>query len=234
MREMEIKTIINKLEALGDPLSVEGMERFGIKTVNAYGVSIPNLRKMAKEIRKNNELALKLWEMDIHEAKLLAAMIADPKLTTEAQMESWVNEFYSWDICDQCILNLFEKTKYAYLKAVEWSEREEEFVKRAGFVLMARLAVSDKKAEDKEFEQFFPIIIRHATDNRNFVKKAVNWAIRQIGKRNVRLNIKTIELAEEIQKINTKSAKWIANDALRELKSECIQKRLRNQENKKG
>jgi 3-methyladenine DNA glycosylase AlkD len=145
---------------------------------------------------------------------------------TEKQMESWVKDFDSWDICDQCCSNLFDKTKFAHKKAIEWSKRREEFVKRAGFVLMATLAVHDKEAGDKEFLKFLPIIIREATDDRNFVKKAVNWALRQIGKRNSALNKIAIQTAKEIQKIDSKSAKWIASDAIRELTSEAVQKKL--------
>jgi len=153
-------------------------------------------------------------------------MIDDPKMVTEEQMESWVKGFDSWDVCDQCCMNLFDKTSLAYHKAVEWSAREEEFIKRASFAMMACLAWHDKKADDKQFESFFPIIIREAPDNRNFVKKAVNWALRQIGKRNLSLNRKALETAREIQAMDSKSAKWIASDAIRELTSEAVLKRL--------
>jgi len=220
------KDILDKLKALSDPKAVEGMARFGINPENTYGVSIPNLRKIARETGKNHALAQELWASGIHEARIIASMIDDPKMATEEQLESWVKDFDSWDVCDQCCLNLFKKTGFAYRKAVEWSERDEEFVKRAGFVLMACLAVSDKKADDKQFEALLPIVRREAYDNRNFVKKAVNWALRQIGKRNAILNMKAIETAEEIKKMDSRSAKWIASDAIRELTSESVQKRL--------
>jgi len=218
--------ILDKLKALSDPKAVEGMARYGINPENTYGVSIPNLRMIARETGKNHALAQELWASGIHEARILASMIDDPKMATEEQLESWVKNFDSWDVCDQCCINLFDKTGFAYRKAVEWSESDEEFVKRAGFVLMARLAVSDKKADDKQFEVFLPIIRREAPDNRNFVKKAVNWALRQIGKRDAALNRKAIQTAEEIQKMDSRSAKWIASDAIRELTSESVQKRL--------
>ena len=218
--------ILDKLKAMSDPKAVEGMARYGINPENTYGVSIPNLRKIARETGKNHALAQELWASGIHEARIIASMIDDPKMATEEQLESWVKDFNSWDVCDQCCMNLFEKTGFAYRKAVEWSERDEEFVKRAGFVLMARLAVSDKKADDKQFEALLPIVRREAYDNRNFVKKAVNWALRQIGKRNAILNRKAIETAEEIQKMDSRSAKWIASDAIRELTSESVQIRL--------
>ena len=202
------------------------MARFGITPGNTYGISIPNLRKIAEQIGKNHQLAEQLWSSGIHEARILACMIDDPKAVTEEQLERWVKDFDSWDVCDQCCNKLFDKTEFAYQKAIEWSERNEEFVKRAGFVLMTQLAVHDKEANDSQFEQFLPIIKREATDERNFVKKAVNWALRQIGKRNRSLNRITIEVGKEIRQIDSKAAVWIANDALRELTSNKVQKRL--------
>ena len=221
---------LDKLKALSDPKAVEGMARFGINPENTYGVSIPNLRKIARETGKNHALAQELWASGIHEARIIASMIDDPKMATEEQLESWVKDFDSWDVCDQCCMNLFKKTGFAYRKAVEWSERDEEFIKRAGFVLMACLAVSDKKADDKQFEPFFPLVKREAGDNRNFVKKAVNWALRQIGKRNLNLNRRAIETAEEIQSMDSRSAKWIASDAIRELTRRAVQEKLRRWE----
>jgi 3-methyladenine DNA glycosylase AlkD len=228
MSYMKFEEIIKELESLSTPEDVEGMARFGIKTKKAYGVRMPELRRMARETGKNHELAEKLWKHGYSETKIMASMIDDPQIVTEEQMENWVVEFDSWDICDQCCMNLFRKTPFAYKKVYEWSEREEEFVKRAAFTLIATLAVHDKKVDDSEFEKFFPIIIRESNDDRNFVKKAVNWALRQIGKRNLNLNKKSIIIAEKINKENFKSAKWIAKDALRELKSEKIQEKLKN------
>lgn len=219
--------IIEKLKSVSNPDAVGGMARFGITPENTFGVSIPNLRKIAKETKKNHALAQQLWESDFRETMILASMIDEPEMVTEEQMEKWVLDFDYWEICDQCCMNLFEKTGFAYEKAIEWSLRDEQFVKRAGFVLMARLAVSDKKADDSRFEQFFPMMLREVDDERNFVKKAVNWALRQIGKRNLALNEKVIETAMEIQKIDSKSARWIASDAIRELSGEAVQKRLR-------
>ncbi|MFB0561957.1 MAG: DNA alkylation repair protein [Candidatus Lokiarchaeia archaeon] len=230
---MQYDDILRKLENLANLEAVEGMARYGITPERAYGVSIPDLRKIAKEVGKSHTLAQKLWTLNIRETRILACMIEEPKTVTEEQMEVWVKEFDYWEICDQCIMNLFDKTRFAYQKAVEWSFKDEEFVKRAGFVLMARLAVSDKKAPDKEFERFLPIIKREANDGRIYVKKGVNWALRQIGKRNLDLNKKAIKIAEEIKQLDSKSAHWIASDALRELTSEKIQKRLQKQKSKK-
>ena len=219
--------ILIKLKSLSNPEAVAGMARFGINAKNTYGVSIPDLRKMAKGIGKNYILAQKLWDSGIHEARILAGMIDLPEKVTEKQMKHWVKDFNSWDVCDQVCSNLFDKTKFAHKKAIEWSERTEEFVKRAGFALMAALAVHDKEASDKEFLKFLPIIKREATDERNFVKKAVNWALRQIGKRNLSLNKMAIKASKEIQRLDSKAARWVASDALRELTSEAVRKRLR-------
>ena len=223
---MEYEKVIEKLKYLSNPKAIIGMARYGITPENTYGVSIPNLRKTAKEIGINRKLAQKLWATNIRETKILASMIEDPEMVIEEQIEGWVKEFNYWEICDQCCMNLFEKTRFAYKKAVEWSSRGKEFVKRAGFVLMARLAVSDKKADDDKFEKFFAIIKKEVTDDRNYVKKAVNWALRQIGKRNLNLNGKAIKIAKEIQEMDSKSAKWIASDTIRELTSKAVQNRL--------
>lgn len=206
-----IAELIRRLESLSDPSAVKGMAKYGITPEKAYGVPIPVLRKIAREIGVNHELSRKLWELNIRETRILASMIADPKKVTEEHMEKWVREFDYWEICDQCCINLFKKTRFAYKKAVEWSSRKEEFVKRAGFTLMACLAVSDKKASNEKFEEFLSIIKRESRDKRNYVKKAVNWALRQIGKRNPYLNKKAIETAKEILKIDSKTAKWIAS-----------------------
>lgn len=220
--------IIKKLKSYANKKNVEGMARFGIRGKNVLGgPSLPILRKMAKEIGRNHELALQLWNSEIHEARILAAMIAEPGKVDERQIESWVKDFDSWDVCDQVCSNFFDKTEFAYKKAGEWSNQDEEFIKRAGFVLMACLSVHDKRATDEKFIQFFEDIKRESTDERNFVKKAVNWALRQIGKRNLVLNKQAIKLAEEILKIDSKTAKWIAQDAIRELTSDTIQKRLK-------
>ncbi len=224
---MQYNDIIQKIKSLADPEAVKGMARFGINPENTYGVSIPNLRKLAREIGKDHVLAQQLWASGIHEARLLASFIDEPKLVTESQLESWVKDFDSWDVCDQCCSNLFDQTEFAHGKAAEWSKREEEFVKRAGFVLMAALSVHDKKASDEDFIKFLPMIKREATDERNFVKKAVNWALRQIGKRNFNLNKIALKTAEEIQQIDSKSARWIAADAIRELTSEAVQKKFK-------
>jgi len=224
---MDIQKVLAKIEEVADPKAVEGMARFGISAKCVYGVSIPKLRDMAKEIGKDQKFSLKFWDHESRETRILAAMVGEPEKVSEKQMNMWVEDFDSWEVCDQAIMNLFEKTTYAYQKAFEWSKRDEEFVRRAGFVLMARLAVSDKKAGDAQFTQFFPCIKEKSLDERNYVKKAVSWALRQIGKRNFNLNAKAAALGEEIVLLDSKSARWIAADALRELKSGAVLKRLK-------
>jgi 3-methyladenine DNA glycosylase AlkD len=210
--------IILKLKNQADPKNAAGMVRFGISSNNTLGIPMPFLRKLAKEIGKDHQLALDLWRSGIHEAKILACLVDELEKVTKKQMDEWVEDFDSWDVCDQVCMNLFDKTEWAFSKAEQWSRRKEEFVRRAGFALMATLAVHDKKAKDGDFISFFPYIKKYSTDERNFVRKAVNWALRQIGKRNENLNKAAIKLAEEIKEIDSKTAQWIANDALRELK----------------
>lgn len=214
------------MKSMRNPENVAGMARFGISPEGALGICTPDLFRLSKEISRNHSLAQRVWNTGIHEARVLAAMMDEPTKVTEKQMEKWVADFDSWDVCDQVCMRLFDKTPFAYDKAEEWSGRKEEFVKRAGFALMASLAVHDKKADDDHFERFLRIIARESKDERNFVKKAVNWALRQVGKRNKRLNSKAIKAAEQILKMDSKSAHWIAADALRELKSEAVRARL--------
>lgn len=218
--------IKQELQSMGNKKFKEGLNRFGINSSNSYGIRMPDLRAFAKTIGKNHEMALQLWDTGQHESMILATLIAEKEKVTEEEMEYWVKSFNSWDVCDQCIGNLLDKTPWAYEKAIEWSKREKEFEKRAGFAMMSMLAVHDKKAPNTSFTNFFPYLLKECTDNRNFVKKAVNWAIRQIGKRNTTLNTKAIELCNEIQEIDNPAARWIAADALRELQSEKIQGRL--------
>lgn len=223
----DLSFIIQELQSMGSIKFKEGLDRFGIDSTNSYGIRMPDLRAFAKTIGKDHALALELWETGQHESMILATLIAEKKKVTEQEMEFWVKSFNSWDVCDQCIGNLLDKTPWAYEKAIEWSKREKEFEKRAGFAMMAMLAVHDKKEPDTTFLNFFPYILNESTDNRNFVKKAVNWAIRQIGKRNIELNKMSIGLSQEIKKIDSPTAQWIAIDAIKELESEKIQSRFK-------
>jgi 3-methyladenine DNA glycosylase AlkD len=223
----QYRDILNQLQTLANPVNVAGMARFGINPQNTVGISVAVLRPLAKAVGKNQELSLKLWQSQIHEARILAAYIGAPSQVSEEQMERWAADFDSWDICDQCCSNLFARNPLAWEKALDWSGRDEEFVKRAGFVLMASLAVKDKQAANRDFEPFLEAILSGAPDKRNFVKKAVNWALRQIGKRNAELNARAQATARHIQQFNSPGARWIAADALRELSGANVQSRLK-------
>jgi len=219
--------IINKLKAKARPEQLKGMTRFAIVGEGRLGISVPEMRKLAKEIGKDHQLALELWRCGIPEARIVAGMIGDPEKLTEQQMEDWVKDFNSWDVCDQVCMNLFEKSTLAMKKIHDWSKRDEEFVKRTAYALIACLAWHDKKAKDNVFIELFPVIKDGATDERNFVKKAVNWALRNIGKRNPNLNKIAVKVAKEIHQMDSKAARWIASDAIRELESEGVQQRLK-------
>jgi 3-methyladenine DNA glycosylase AlkD len=227
---MTVEEIIAFLNSKANNKAKEGMARFGIVSENALGITMPVLRHYANEIKKaykkdpikQHELAIKLWNSGIHETKILASILFITDRITEASIDQWVNDFYSWDVCDQTCINSFYKTSFAVKKIFEWTQQEKEFVKRAGYVLMAVLAVHDKKSKDDLFLSFFSLLEKGASDERNFVKKAVNWAIRQIGKRNEVLHQQAISLSEKIARQNSKSAKWIASNALRELRNPKI------------
>jgi len=221
-----VKEVLEKLKARARPDQLEGMARFAIVGKGRLGVSVPEMRRLAKEIGKDHELALELWKTGIPDARILAGMVGEPDKLTEKQMDDWVLDFDSWDVCDQVCMNLFEKTPLAVKKIHDWSLRDEEFVKRTAYALIACLAWHDKKAEDEKFIALFPVIKQGATDERNFVKKAVNWALRNIGKRNPSLNKAAIKLAKEIRQMDSKAARWIAANAIRELESDAVQKRL--------
>lgn len=215
----EVKTILSTLEKKKSQHNLDGMARFGINTHLAFGVSNKDLREIAKEVGRNHTLALELWDTGYHEAKILAALVDEVEKVTETQLDEWVAGFDSWDVCDTVCGSLFDKTPFAYKKAQEWARNEKEFVRRAGFAMMAWLAVHDKKHDDQTFVEFLPIIKEYSMDERNFVRKAVNWALRQIGKRNPELKKKAIKTSEELLKLNNKTASWIAKDAIRELKN---------------
>ncbi len=214
---INFQTIIEQLKSYANPKNVEGMARYGINTDKTLGVNVTKLREIAKAAGRNHQLAMDLWNSEIHEARILAGFVDKPNEVTEAQMDAWANDFDSWDICDGTCNHLFDKTPFAYDKAISWCQQEKEYVRRAGFVLMATLAVHDKKAPDDKLTQFFPYIIRYASDERNFVKKAINWALRQIGKRNVTLCSQSLAVADQLLSLDSKAARWVARDAIREL-----------------
>jgi 3-methyladenine DNA glycosylase AlkD len=219
--------VLDRLKAEARPDQLEGMARYGMVTENRLGVSMPRLRALGKEIGRNHELALALWASGLADARILASIVEDPGAVTEEQMERWVQGVNSWDVCDQVCMNLFEKTRFAPEKIAEWAQRDEEFIKRSAFSLIACLAWHDKGAPDSLFLGFLPIIRAGASDERNFVKKAVSWALRHIGKRNLNLNVAALETASEIRQLDSRAARWIAANAIRELESEAVQNKLR-------
>jgi 3-methyladenine DNA glycosylase AlkD len=227
-----VKDVMEKLKNKARPDQLSGMAKYGMAIERRLGVSVPDMRKLAKETGKDHMLALELWKTGIAEARIVAALVDEPDKLTEQQMEDWVKDIDSWDVCDQVCMNLFEKNRLAWKKIVDWSERDEEFVKRTAFSLIACLAWHDKTASDEKFIELLPIIKRGASDERNFVKKAVNWALRTIGKRNLSLNKAAINAAREIQKLDSKAARWVAADAIRELESEAVRVKLNRRNGK--
>lgn len=214
---MDSEQVLALLKGLGRPEYLEGMKRFGIDTSRALGVKIPELRGLAKKAGKDHALALALWETGVHEARILASMVDDPASVTPRQIERWAGEFSSWDLCDQVCGNLFDRTPHWLRYAVKFATRKPEMVRRAGFVLMAESAVHRRAEPDEVFAAFFPLIEAGAADERNYVKKAVSWALRQIGKRSRPLRTEAIRCAERIGAQESAPARWIARDALREL-----------------
>ena len=245
-RNARVSRILRELGARGSAQRRAQMARYGIGVEHASGVSIYELRKVAAQIGTDHDLALQLWATGHHEARLLACFVDDPAAVTREQMEAWAADFDSWDICDQATTSLFDLAQHAWALAASWARRDEEWVKRGGFALMAGLAVHDKAAGDRAFVKLLPLIERGARDERNFVKKAVSWALRNIGKRNLRLNTTAIACAEKIRDAAnqaaggprggdaaTRAARWVATDALRELTSDKVQARLASAEEKR-
>ena len=219
-----VAEILKQLEAIADPAPLPG---YGISTTNALGVSIQELRRVARRLGNDHDRALALWTTGVHEARILASMTDEVARVTPSQMDAWAHEFDSWDLCDQVCGNLFDRTPHAFRRARAWSARRREFVRRAGFATMACAAVHRKEVGDEPFEAFLPVIVGASTDERNYVKKAVNWALRQIGKPDSALNRKAIATAREISALDSSAARSIAADALRELTSPAVQDRLR-------
>jgi len=226
--DSQTNSILTALYSKANPKNVEGMARYGItSTKNVLGLTAKDLFSLAKNIGKNQALALELWQSGIYEARILAALIADPAQIKKSTMNSWAKDFDNWAICDGVCMHCFRDTPYAHELAAKWINRTPEFVRRAGCTMIATLAVHDKKSSDSVFLNYLAVLKIYSIDERNYVKKAVNWALRQIGKRSLKLNAAAIQTAKEIQKLNSSAAKWVAADALRELQNMKVQKRLR-------
>lgn len=224
----QARQLLREFEELGSPDNVAGMARYGIRSARVLGITAPVLRARAKAIGRDHDLALALWETGVLETRIVAALVDDPALVTENQMEAWVREFDSWALCDGACCVLFDRTAFAVAKARSWVRRKEEYVRRAGFVLMAGLATHDKTAPDRLFLSFLPLIEKGASDGRNFVKKSVNWALRGIGKRNMALNAAAVEVCRRLIAREQPAARWVGRDALAELTSEKTLARIRN------
>ncbi len=214
-----LETILHEMRRLGNPAASEGMARFGIHATNVIGLSVPQIRSIARRVGRDQTLAEQLWATDIHDARILASLVGDPQKITRTTMDRWVREFASWDVCDACCCNLFDRTPYAWQKIRKWAANDGEFVRRAAFATLAAIAVHEKTAGDQLFLGALPLIEEYAFDDRNFVRKGVNWALRNIGKRNGFLCQAAIACAERIRGQNTRAARWIAADAIRELSS---------------
>jgi 3-methyladenine DNA glycosylase AlkD len=226
---MNAREVIAHLESISDRSRLEGMSRYGIEVEHAIGVSMPKMRAYAKTIGRDHHLAMDLWDSGVHEARIMASLLADPELLTEEEMERWVRDLDSWDLCDQCCSNLFRRPP-CFRKALEWSGREEEFQKRAGFATMAALAVHGKGMSERDLQLLLEAVVRESHDDRNFVRKAVNWALRQVGKRDLVSNAMAIAAAERILAKGDRTSRWVAYDALRELRSEAVRERLKNRQ----
>lgn len=223
----DAEAVLEQLRALGSAAHRDGMDRFGIEASRALGVKVPDLRALAKRLGRDDGLARALWASDVHEARILACMVADPTRMTSADLDRWVAGIDSWDLCDGFCGDLVVATADPWAKVEQWCAREETFVRRAGYALLARLAVHDKAAADDVFLGALPLIEAGAGDSRNFVKKAVNWALRQVGKRNAALNAAAVAMAEDLAARSDKTARWIGADARRELLSDKVQAKLR-------
>ena len=212
-----VTSIVAELERRGSRRGVEGMARYGIVAKKAYGVSVSDLRSMARKIGRDHALAAKVWNTGAQEGRMLAVLIDDPMLVTSRQMDAWARGFENWADCDTACFHLFDKTPLAWKKIEQWSTRKDEFVKRASFALLASVALHDKKAPDAPFLKSLRLIERAADDERNFVKKGVSWALRGIGHRNPKLRAAAMKTAEKLARSDVASARWIGKDAIRDL-----------------
>ena len=225
--KVEVASVLTWLKKHSSARNREGMARFGLPSDNAFGVSVADIRQLAKRLGRNHELALALWDTGVYEARMLTTFVDEPSRVTPSQMDRWCRDFDSWGICDALCFHLFDKTPHAWKKIAKWSDARAEFVKRASFALLASVALHDKTAADKPFLDSFPLIERAATDDRNFVKKAVSWALRGIGKRNAALNSAAVKLARRLADSTHPAARWTGKDALRDLATPATLRRMK-------
>jgi 3-methyladenine DNA glycosylase AlkD len=216
---MDVSDILNQLEKMGSPEVKQIKERFAITAANSHGIFLKDLDAFAKKIGRNDDLALRLFDTGVYEARLLCSRLYNPANITEPLMEKWVSTFENWEICDTFCMGFMGRSPLALSKTFAWAAYEPEYQKRAGFVLMVVYAFTDKHAPNEVVRQFFPAMIRHASDERKYVMKGINWALRQVGKRNRDLYAEALDVAHEILALGSKPATWIARDALRQLRS---------------
>lgn len=227
-QERDVQSILDEIESYGSKKNLEGMKRFGINVNNAFGVSVAKLKEIAKKIKKDHSLALALWETGYHEARIMALLLDELDKIEEHIIDKWVNDFNSWDICDLTCMYIVSKSNFCEKKIKEWYNSEKEFVKRAAFATIAAAAINQKNWDDRKFTEFLPLIKSALNDERNFVKKAINWALRGIGKRSKKLNNIAVDFTIEcLENTENRTARWILKDALRELSNPNTIKRIK-------
>jgi 3-methyladenine DNA glycosylase AlkD len=222
----EVKEILASLERLGSKRNRDGMARYAIVTPKLFGVPMAEMKRIAKQQGRDHALADALWTTGWYEARIVAALVDEPERVTAAQMDRWCRDFDNWAVCDTVCMHLFDRTPHAWRKVEQWSGRKGEFEKRAAFALLASLALHDRSAPDDDFLRQLPLIEREASDERNFVKKAVNWALRGIGSRNTRLHRSAMTVARTLATSEDRTERWIGKDAIRQLSSEATKKRV--------
>lgn len=222
----QVRLALDSLERMGTARDRDNLARFGITTDRAFGVSVANVRRLAKRLGRNHALAAALWDTGWYEARLLASFVDEPARVTAAQMERWCRAFDNWAVCDTVCFHLFDRVPHAWEKIGPWSARREEFVRRAAFALIASLALHDKTAGDERFLECLPLVERASADERNFVKKGVSWALRVVGRRGAALNAAAVTLAKRLSASPDAPARWVGRDALRELTSPAVVRRL--------
>jgi 3-methyladenine DNA glycosylase AlkD len=228
----QVNVAITKLRKLSSKSTRDGMARYGLPSANALGVPVGKIQNLGKELGRDHELAEALWQTGIYEARMLAAFVDEPELVTPTQMDRWCKDFDNWGIVDTVCFKLFDQTPHAWKKVVQWSRRSAEFEKRAAFALLACLGVHDKEATNEQFLQCLPLIKKAATDERNFVKKGVSWALRVVGRRNVELNQACVELAEELAASDNAASRSLGKEALREFRGRIVTRKLSKEKSK--
>jgi 3-methyladenine DNA glycosylase AlkD len=229
----QVQIALESLKQMSTQHTLDSLPRYGIAATNALGVSMSDVQKLAKRLGRSHELAVALWETNIYEARMLTSFVAEPERVTAAQMDRWCRDFDNWAVCDTLCFKLFDRTPHAWAKVAKWGDKREEFVKRAAFALLASLATHDKSATDEQFIECLPLIERAATDERNFVKKGVSWALRGLGRRNATLNEAAVAVSRRLAASPERAARWIGKDALKELTSALVKRQLAAQASRK-